>query len=292
MPCCDSRNTPSPRFWSEIFDRYTPNGNYLSLDSSVFNITTANDPDLPRELVFDTAGQPRFQKYLPFPSFVNTIKDYPYPYLIGSCWEFPCTVPSDWEAQHLHGPNNPKTVEDLKAALDVVVIKQGVMNLVFHPHGWMRNDQIVELIEHVVSKHGSKVKFLTFKEAHTRIRENLLQGNELGNHASDPGIRLFDVNADGFMDVVHGGQMNAVGNALNLPTMQIWQPQSSRWENRPFPASLVAKLTNHETELGARFGVLQPNGYASLLIYHQTGTAGKPHGVRIDILLDDLTQRP
>ena len=140
MPCCDSQNTPSPRFWTEIFNRTTPQGNFLSIDSSVFNITTSRDPDLPGQIVIDGTGQPRFRKYLPFPSFVNTIEDYPYPYVIGDrCWEFPCVVPSDWEAQHLHQPNNPLTVEDLKAALDAVVIKQVVYDLVFHPAMRMEN---------------------------------------------------------------------------------------------------------------------------------------------------------
>ncbi len=111
---------------------------------------------------------------------MNTIENYPYPYVIGRlCWEFPCVAPSDWSAQHLQKPNNPKTVEDLKAALDCVVIKQGVFNLVFHPHGWIRNDQVIELIDHAVTKHGRKVKFLTFREALERLNKNFLGGHPL-----------------------------------------------------------------------------------------------------------------
>jgi hypothetical protein len=194
MPCCDSLNTPSPRFWTEIFNKTTGHGNYLQIDTSVFNITTSKDKDLPRELVFDADGKERFRKYLPFPSFVNTIEDYPYPYVIsGKCWEFPCIVPSDWEAQNIQQPNNPKTVEDMKAALDAVVIKQGTYNLVFHPHGWIRNDQIVELIDHAVAKHGKKVKFLTFREALELINKNFLHGYPLrskdGGHI--PARRFF-----------------------------------------------------------------------------------------------------
>src|SRR5205814_1296873 len=44
-PCCDSLNTLSPRFFPEIFDKTTAKGKYLSMDSSVFNVTTPNDPD-------------------------------------------------------------------------------------------------------------------------------------------------------------------------------------------------------------------------------------------------------
>src|SRR5436305_1442633 len=81
-------------------------------------------------------GRERFRKYVPFPSFVTTIENYPYPYVMGKlCWQFPAMAPSDWEAQHIHGTNNPITVADWKAALDVTVIKQGTFTFIFHPHG-------------------------------------------------------------------------------------------------------------------------------------------------------------
>ena len=60
MPCCDSMNSPSPRFFAEIFNRRTPAGNFLSIDSSVCNIITANDPQLPRELVLDDQARRSF----------------------------------------------------------------------------------------------------------------------------------------------------------------------------------------------------------------------------------------
>ena len=49
MPCCDSLNTPSPRFYAEIFNKVSPAGNFLTIDSSVFNILTPDDPRLPRD---------------------------------------------------------------------------------------------------------------------------------------------------------------------------------------------------------------------------------------------------
>jgi len=208
MPCCDSLNTVSPRFFAEIFNKTSPGGHFLSIDSSVFMVLTPDDPSLPRELVLDPDGRERFRKYIPFPSFVNTIENYPYPYVIGRlCWEFPCIVPSDWEAQSLQKPNNPKTLEDLKAALDCVVLKQGVFNLVFHPHGWIKSEQVVELIDHAVKKHGNKVKFLNFREAQERLNKNLLGGKSLrGPDGADNGIRLVDQNHDGHLEVVQAGQ--------------------------------------------------------------------------------------
>src|SRR6476469_5178255 len=177
MPCCDSLNTPSPRFWAEVFNKTTEQGNFLQIDSSVFNIITGQDESLPKEIRFNDAGEERFRRYVPFKDFVNTIEDYPYPYIIGRmCWEFPCVVPSDWSAQHVQKPNNPDTVRDLKLALDAVVLKKGVYNLVYHPHGWIRSEQIVDLIDHAVTKHGKKVKFLTFKECAERLNKNFRCG--------------------------------------------------------------------------------------------------------------------
>ncbi len=222
MPCCDSMNTISPRFFSEIFSKKSQRGHSLSIDSSVFTVLTPDDPSLPRELVFDPDGGERFRKYIPFPSFVNTIENCPYPYLIGSsCWEFPCIVPSDWEAQNLNKPFSPTTLEDMKAALDCVVKKQGVFNLVFHPHGWIKPEQVVALVDHAVAKHGSKVKFLNFREALERLNKNVRSKDDFvprqasapagtlpagarlsDEQGRDAGLRYVDVDEDGFLDVI------------------------------------------------------------------------------------------
>ncbi|MCP4785189.1 MAG: c-type cytochrome [Fuerstiella sp.] len=193
-PCCDSLNTVSPRFYSTIFNKTTPDGKFLQIDSSVMNFFTSEDTSIPRELVLDKDGKERFWKYKVrglkrgdtlHDNFVNYIRNYPYPYVINNtCWQFPCVAPSDWSAQHLHGTDNPVTVEDWKAALDITVHKQGVFNLVFHPHGWIKAEQVVELIDHAVEKHGSKVKFLSFREAAERLNKSLCDGKEL-RHAGD-----------------------------------------------------------------------------------------------------------
>jgi putative membrane-bound dehydrogenase-like protein len=282
MPCCDSLNTVSPRFYAEIFNKRTAKGNFLTIDSSVFNVFTSNDPDLPRELVIDADGQDKFRKYLPADrTFVNTIENYPYPYVIGRlCWEFPCVVPSDWAAQHRHKPNNPVTVQDWKAALDATVIKQGVFCLVFHPHGWIKNDQIIELIDHAVAKHGKKVKFLTFREAQERLNKNLLGGHPLREpkRGHDHGVRLIDLNNDGYLDVVIGyytGQIPKNDDKIAIIRQtRLWSPKTRSWMTSDFPASLGFGRESHGREIqdgerydpGLRFGILRPDGNASLLL--------------------------
>jgi hypothetical protein len=226
-------NTPGPRFFAELFNKTSPNGNFLSIDTSVFNVPTPDDPTVPRALVVDPDGRERFRKYLPFRSFVNTIENYPYPYVIGGlCWEFPCAVPSDWEGQNIHKPNNPKTLEDMKASLDVAVLKRGVYNLVFHPHNWIQNSQVVELIDHAVATHGKKVKFLSFREAQERLNANLLAGAPLRDaKGGDNGVELLDVNNDGFLDVVRSRDGVIEG--------RVWKPDTRTWAPIADPAAAL-----------------------------------------------------
>jgi hypothetical protein len=91
MPCCDSMNSPSPRFYAEVFPEVTGGGKFLGIDSSVMVLLTTNDPALPRELVLDRDGGAKFGKYFPpqtnqvtrlgLSSFATYIEDYPYPYV-------------------------------------------------------------------------------------------------------------------------------------------------------------------------------------------------------------------
>lgn len=252
MPCCDSMNSPGPRFFAALFNKTSANGNFLSIDSSVMNIFTPDDPSLPRDLVFDEDGRERFRKYLPFPSFVNTIENYPYPYVIGGlCWEFPCVVPDDWEGHNLNTSAHPKTLEDMKAALDLVVHKKGVYNFIFHPYEWIKNTQVVEFIDHAQRKHGGEVKFLNFREALDRLNKNLLDGRPLRDEkGGDNGVELVDLNNDGYLDVAwtQDGQTKA----------RAWDPESSKW--LPFPNAAEALQAHRDaTELRYDDKNLPPN---------------------------------
>ncbi len=264
MPCCDSMNTPSPRFYTEIFGKTTTSGNFLEIDSSVFNIVTGSDPEVPRALVVDGAHQEIFRRYLPFKSYAVTVEDYPYPYVIGGkCWEFPCAVPSDWSAQHVQKPDNPRTIEDLKRGLDTAVVKQGVFTLVFHPHNWIKAEQLVELVDHAVNKHGNKIKFLTFREAAERLNKHLLNGQPLRDKdGGASGTRLLDLNADGYLDVVAGNPQ--------VRRTRVWLPRLRQWTESPFPLDL--------TRTDARFGLLHDDRRPTVFdgtrgAWHFDGTA-------------------
>jgi putative membrane-bound dehydrogenase-like protein len=228
MPCCDSMNSPSPRFYAEIFNRVSPSGQFLTIDSSVMNFPS---PKFRKYLATETNAITRVS----MKSFVTTIDDYPYPYVIGKlCWEFPAMVPSDWEANNLHGPTNGITVEDWKWALDDTVKKQGTFTFIFHPHGWITSRQMIEFIDHAVSTHGRKVKFLTFREAQERIDKHLLAGQPLRDaKGQDNGVRLLDLNDDGYLDVV--GRKT-----------RVWDPKAHSWKETDSPQQVAE----------AHFGIL------------------------------------
>lgn len=293
MPCCDSMNSPTPRFYSEIFNRTSAKGNFLTIDSSVMVILTTNDTSLPRELVMDADGRERFRKYLPsetnantrvsMGSFTTTIEDYPYPYVIGKlCWEFPCIVPSDWEANNLHAPNNPRTVEDWKRALDAIVIKQGVMTIVFHPHGWIQATQMVEFVDYAATKYGKRVKFLNFREAQERLNKSI---GELRTAKpwQDNGVRLIDLNNDGFLDqFITQSEARRTGTAWFSEKFRVWNVASKTWDDIAMPKVLVRA----ESDVGSvREGVFGVIGNDVALFQDNTGLRFQSNrwaGFRID----------
>jgi len=265
MPCCDSMNSVSPRFFTEIFNRTTPEGRFLRMNSSVFMLFTPDDPSLPRNLVFEEDGRQRFWKYVPRDrNFVNYVEDYPYPYVVARlCWEMPSAIPDDWQGHNLFGPHSPITVRDMKAAIDATVIKKGVFTLTHHPGGWIRSDQVLELVEHALAGRQGKVKFLNFREVHDRLTENLLGGHPLrAANGQDNGVRVLDLNDDGYMDVV-------VGNEQVRQT-RLWSPASGQWATTDFPVEIVTvDEQGNRHDAGVRFGVLQKNGCASFVVRNE-----------------------
>ncbi|MBI4604510.1 MAG: c-type cytochrome [Planctomycetes bacterium] len=243
MPCCDSINSASPRFFSEILPLRTPDGHFLRADSSVLMFLDAS-----------------YRAYAPFVSYAATAEGYPYPYVVaGVLWELPIIAPSDWQAQNRRRPFNPQTVADMEAALDGIVEAKGVYTLCFHPHGWIRNDQVVEVIDHAVKRHGRRVRFLNFHDVLERIDRKLLGGVPLrGPDGGDQGVRLLDLDADGALDVV-------IGNDERRET-RVWDPEASRFRVTGFPFRIVTRASGEACPTGVRFGVLQANGFASALV--------------------------
>ena len=223
-PCCDSKNTLSPRFLSEIFDATTPRGNFLQIDSSVFHRFTADDPALPREPGAERrTGSDRYQRYVPFPSFANDIRDYPYPYVIGKlCWEFPCVTPSDWQSHNIQGDANPQLLADWEAQLDATVLKQGTFTLVTPPlrlefaaaacrPGGLRRPEVRQAGEVPQLPRGlGPAQPQTCSAAHHFASAD----------GGDNGVRLLDLNNDGYLDVV-------IGNDKVRQT-RLWDPKGGQ----------------------------------------------------------------
>jgi putative membrane-bound dehydrogenase-like protein len=274
MPCCDSMNSPSPRFYAEMFNRVSSTLQFLTIDSSVMNLTTANDKSLPRALVMDGGNRERFRKYFPAETnsvtklslkwFGTTIEDYPYPYVIGKlCWEFPPMVPSDWEANNAQGPNNAQTVADWKAALDATMLKQGTFTFIFHPHGWIRAEQLLEFIDYADKTYGRKVKFLNFREAQERLDKNLLLDQPLrAANGQDNGVRLLDLNNDGYLDVICANE--------HVRQTRVWNPNERTWIKSGFPMPLVEPgPQGRRQEAGVKFGIIHADGRVSALIRNE-----------------------
>ena len=250
-PCCDSINSASPRLFAELLGRTNSAGQFLRMDSSVAMILSTNDPALPRGRLLEADGRERFRKYVPFPAFSTTMENYPYPYVhTGFIWEMPFVTPSDWQSQNLQGNASPKLLEDWKTALDLIALKQGTFNFVFHPAAWSSPTQHVAFIDHAVARFGAKVKFLNYREAHERLTKHLLAGQPLrAADGSDNGVRLLDLNGDGFMDVV-------IGNP-QLRQTRVWRPEAKRWTVAEFPARLDGNAV--------RFGVLEDGAVVMLM---------------------------
>ena len=265
MPGCDGRNTTSPRFYAELFPLRTPRGEFLAMDSSIFTYFTADDPALPRDLLFEADGREKFGKFvrgIPYTRhYHNSVVNYPYPYVInGTIWELPAMIPGDAHGVHAYKAKNPQTVADWQRAIDLTVLKQGLYTLCFHPHGYIENGQVAELVDTAARKYGKRIKFLNCPEIHERLTTNLLGGATLRSRTgADNGVRLLDVNGDGYLDVV-------IGNSQRRET-RIWDPRTGAWKTTSFPVALVANENAVDaTSAGAHFFTAEANGRARLAI--------------------------
>ena len=278
MPCCDSLNTPSPRFYAEIFNRKTTKGNFLTIDSRCSTSSPRTIPNCRASWFSTRTGRIASASICPPIARSSTpSRTIRIPTSSAGCaGSFPASCPAiGWPSTAIN--RTTRHVRDWKAALDATVIKRGVFCLVFHPHGWIRNEQIVDLIDHAATKHGKKVKFLTFREAQERLNKHLLGGHALrAADGGDNGVRLLDVDNDGYMDVV-------IGNDKVRQTRR-WSPRDGEMDHSDFPVSLV--------DAGRSFGVVRPDGHASLLVRNESVAGGMAFRGRKWIADDTLARRP
>lgn len=269
MPCLDLWNTTSPRFYSEIFNGVSPEGRFLKLSSSVTVMFTAADPALPREIVRDEDGRERFTKYAnqgaevfgrPAYLYGNFVKDYPYPIVAaGRRGEIPM-ITSDNTMAIYWSRYGTRTLRDWQVAVDAAVLKRGIVAFCFHTTGGIRAEELVTLVDHAVQRHGRRLKFLTFREVEDRLTAHLLAGQPLrAPDGGDNGVRLLDLNRDGYLDVV-------IGNPA-LQRTGLWDPQRGRWRELPLPVRLVeTDAAGRRHDAGVRFVDVNQDGWDDVIL--------------------------
>ncbi len=257
-PGCDARNTASPRMFAEIFPMKTAKGDFLRMDSSIFTAFTKPQPGMPGEWFSHKDGRQRFLKFvngIPYTkTFRNYVADYPYPFVINrTIWELPAVMPGDAHGVHAYGKQSDETVEDWKRAIDIVVAMKGVYTLCFHPHGYIESGQLVDLVDYADSTYGKRVKFLNLREVYDRLTNNLCEGAPLRKaDGEDNRVRLADVNADGFLDVLPGGGKT-----------RVWNTVSGKFDEFAFPIQ--------DFSPNARLFTAAPDGRAGLAVSGKEG---------------------
>ena len=120
-----------------------------------------------------------------------------------------------------------------------------MFNLVFHPHGWIKNEQVVELIEYADKKYGKRIKFRSsaWIDQQTPSVDQPIRAPETG---SDNGVRLVDVNEDGFLDVLIGNESNR--------TLRLWKPNVMNWQDTEHGIQFTSSTSTHSTHFAPQIG--------------------------------------
>ena len=99
------------------------------------------------------------------------------------------------------------------------------------------------------------MKFLNFREAYDRLNRHLLKDTPLRTAKGlDSGVRLLDIDNDGYIDVLLGSMA------------RLWKPQTKQWQE---VSGLMAKRAPdaqaRQTYAGIEFGIVDSNGKAAVI---------------------------
>jgi hypothetical protein len=222
---------PGPHFLGELFPLPTPGKNFL------------------RGVVADSVSEAE-------PGSGSSVE--PFPWVAQRiCWVFPA-VPAG------AGGKSPKVLSDWKRAVDHSVQRQGVCPLVVRLEKGDSSAELIEWIDYAVATYGTRVRFLTIREALERLETQLLDGQPLrAANGQDNGVRLLELNADGFLDVVIGSE--------KFGRTKVWQPSATgragTWSVFEFPTRFL-QVDRHGRHYDAqvRFGVVQENGWPTVAV--------------------------
>src|SRR5262249_39678194 len=82
----------------------------------------------------------------------------------------------------------------------------------------------------------------------------------------DNGVRLLDLNNDGYLDVVIANDM--------LRQTRIWSPKTRTWASSDFPVPLSSSVASSRTEVGARFGIVGRADQPALIVSNESVNGG------------------
>jgi len=133
------------------------------------------------------------------------------------------------------------------------------------PDQSLPSTSVAKVIEDAISKYGNRILFLTYSECLERLNANLLDTHSLrnANDGSDSGIRIVDIDDDGFMDVLCGGD----GQRFT----KRWNPATSSWSYSSCPGIIIPNVGGAAATAGqvAQFGIFHDHNRATGIVPDQ-----------------------
>lgn len=195
-------------------------GNFIEADTSIVNFQNKHAASM-------------------FPN-ATWIDDYPYPFVTGNhlLMEFP-SGPCDslycgWTGAECRRTFGEHWLSMWQAIVGHAFTRKGIVVFCCHLASEQKPspEKVTQFVKHVRTETDGRARFLTFKQAQQRMQEHMFFGQALRrSDGLDNGVRLLDLNQDGYMDVV-------VGNEL-VTKSGIWDAKASKWRRIKFPFKVV-----------------------------------------------------